>query len=101
MLRASNQSYAFFHTLLGNDTFLCPLVFASSCVVSAWAWVSEGMKSAADLHQKLGKAIEVEAVKPTHQVLSVHEKKRKSVSQKFSFLPCLSKISIFGPRSKR
>ncbi|XP_016020911.1 nostrin isoform X4 [Rousettus aegyptiacus] len=50
-----------------------------NCVVSAWAWVSEGMKSAADLHQKLGKAIEVEAVKPTHQVLSVHEKKRKSL----------------------
>ncbi|XP_067597736.1 nostrin isoform X3 [Pseudorca crassidens] len=50
-----------------------------NCVVSAWAWVSEGMKSAADLHQKLGKAIELEAVKPTHQVLSAHEKKRKSL----------------------
>ncbi|XP_036176420.1 nostrin isoform X4 [Myotis myotis] len=37
------------------------------------------MKSAADLHQKLGKAIELEAVKPTYQVLSVHEKKRKSL----------------------
>ncbi|XP_025790592.1 nostrin [Puma concolor] len=49
------------------------------CLVSAWAWVSEGMKSAADLHQKLGKAIELEAIKPTHQVLSVHEKKRKSL----------------------
>ncbi|XP_059962375.1 nostrin isoform X5 [Mesoplodon densirostris] len=50
-----------------------------NCVVSAWAWVSEGMKSAADLHQKLGKAIELEAVKPAHQVLSAHEKKRKSL----------------------
>ncbi|XP_028334565.1 nostrin isoform X4 [Physeter macrocephalus] len=50
-----------------------------NCLVSAWAWVSEGMKSAADLHQKLGKAIELEAVKPTHQVLSAHEKKRKSL----------------------
>ncbi|XP_048962219.1 nostrin isoform X6 [Canis lupus dingo] len=50
-----------------------------NCLVSAWAWVSEGMKSAADLHQKLGKAIELEAIKPTHQVLSVHEKKRKSL----------------------
>ncbi|XP_005857597.1 PREDICTED: nostrin isoform X3 [Myotis brandtii] len=50
-----------------------------NCVASAWAWVSEGMKSAADLHQKLGKAIELEAVKPTYQVLSVHEKKRKSL----------------------
>lgn len=50
-----------------------------NCVASAWAWVSEGMKSTAELHQKLGKAIELEAVKPTHQVLSVHEKKRKSL----------------------
>ncbi|EFB23779.1 hypothetical protein PANDA_004644, partial [Ailuropoda melanoleuca] len=50
-----------------------------NCLVSAWAWVSEGMKSAADLHQKLGKAIELEAIKPTHQVLSVHEKKKKSL----------------------
>ncbi|XP_004428280.1 PREDICTED: nostrin isoform X1 [Ceratotherium simum simum] len=50
-----------------------------NCLVSAWAWVSEGMKSAADLHQKLGKAIELEAIKPTHQILSVHEKKRKSL----------------------
>ncbi|KAF6115292.1 nitric oxide synthase trafficking [Phyllostomus discolor] len=54
-----------------------------NCVISAWAWVSEGMKSAADLHQKLGKAIELEAIKPTHQVLSVHEKKRKSLDNEF------------------
>ncbi|XP_054418707.1 nostrin isoform X2 [Pteronotus mesoamericanus] len=54
-----------------------------SCVVSAWAWVSEGMKSAADLHQKLGEAIELETIKPTHQVLSVHEKKRKSLDNEF------------------
>uniref|UniRef100_A0A8B9WIX6 Nostrin n=1 Tax=Bos mutus grunniens TaxID=30521 RepID=A0A8B9WIX6_BOSMU len=50
-----------------------------NCLVSAWAWVSEGMKSAGDLHQKLGKAIELEAIKPAHQVLSAHEKKRKSL----------------------
>ncbi|XP_012581422.1 PREDICTED: nostrin isoform X2 [Condylura cristata] len=50
-----------------------------NCLVSAWTWVSEGMKSAAELHQKLGKAIELEAIKPTHQVLSEHEKKRKSL----------------------
>ncbi|KAK2492929.1 hypothetical protein MC885_019754, partial [Smutsia gigantea] len=53
-----------------------------NCLVSVWAWVSEGMKSAADLHQKLSKAIELEAIKPTHQVLSVHEKKRKSAKKK-------------------
>uniref|UniRef100_A0AC11B0M6 Nitric oxide synthase trafficking n=1 Tax=Ovis aries TaxID=9940 RepID=A0AC11B0M6_SHEEP len=50
-----------------------------NCLASAWAWVSEGMKSAGDLHQKLGKAIELEAIKPAHQVLSAHEKKRKSL----------------------
>ncbi|XP_021491246.1 nostrin [Meriones unguiculatus] len=50
-----------------------------NCLSSAWAWASESMKSAADLHQKLGKAIELEAIKPTHQVLSVQEKKRKSL----------------------
>uniref|UniRef100_A0A8B9WID1 Nostrin n=1 Tax=Bos mutus grunniens TaxID=30521 RepID=A0A8B9WID1_BOSMU len=53
-----------------------------NCLVSAWAWVSEGMKSAGDLHQKLGKAIELEAIKPAHQVLSAHEKKRKSAKKK-------------------
>ncbi|XP_048201245.1 nostrin isoform X1 [Perognathus longimembris pacificus] len=50
-----------------------------NCLSSAWSWASEGMKSAADLHQKLGKAIELEAIKPTHQVLSRQEKKRKSL----------------------
>ncbi|XP_026309948.1 nostrin isoform X4 [Piliocolobus tephrosceles] len=50
-----------------------------SCISSAWAWASEGMKSTADLHQKLGKAIELEAIKPTYQVLNVQEKKRKSL----------------------
>ncbi|XP_053453460.1 nostrin isoform X2 [Nycticebus coucang] len=50
-----------------------------NCLSSAWAWASEGMKSTADLHQKLGKAIELEAIKPTYQVLNVQEKKRKSL----------------------
>ncbi|CAO2597196.1 Nostrin [Lemmus lemmus] len=50
-----------------------------NCLSTAWAWASESMKSAADLHQKLGKAIESEAIKPTHQVLSIQEKKRKSL----------------------
>nr|XP_007963453.2 nostrin isoform X2 [Chlorocebus sabaeus] len=53
-----------------------------SCISSAWAWASEGMKSTADLHQKLGKAIELEAIKPTYQVLNVQEKKRKSAKKK-------------------
>ncbi|XP_006153630.1 nostrin isoform X3 [Tupaia chinensis] len=50
-----------------------------NCLSSAWAWASEGMKSTAELHQKLGKAIELEAIKPTYQVLSIQEKKRKSL----------------------
>uniref|UniRef100_A0A5F9D2P4 Nitric oxide synthase trafficking n=1 Tax=Oryctolagus cuniculus TaxID=9986 RepID=A0A5F9D2P4_RABIT len=50
-----------------------------NCLSSAWAWAAEGMKSTADLHQKLGRAIELEAIKPTHQILSVQEKKRKSL----------------------
>uniref|UniRef100_A0A8C2MY49 Nostrin n=2 Tax=Cricetulus griseus TaxID=10029 RepID=A0A8C2MY49_CRIGR len=50
-----------------------------NCLSNAWAWASESMKSAADLHQKLGKAIELEAIKPTHQILSMQEKKRKSL----------------------
>ncbi|XP_007944752.1 nostrin [Orycteropus afer afer] len=50
-----------------------------NCISVAWAWASEGMKSTADLHQKLGKAIQLEAIKPTHQVLSVQEKKKKSL----------------------
>ncbi|XP_008587872.1 PREDICTED: nostrin isoform X2 [Galeopterus variegatus] len=50
-----------------------------NCLSSAWAWASEGMKSTADLHQKLGKAIELEAIKPTYQVLSAQEKKKKSL----------------------
>ncbi|XP_017375157.1 nostrin isoform X1 [Cebus imitator] len=54
-------------------------VLQQSCVSSAWAWASEGMKSTAELHQKLGKAIELEAIKPTYQVLNVQEKKRKSL----------------------
>nr|XP_005007722.1 LOW QUALITY PROTEIN: nostrin [Cavia porcellus] len=50
-----------------------------NCLSSAWTWASEGMKSTAELHQKLGKTIELEAIKPTHQVLNMQEKKRKSL----------------------
>ncbi|EHB17923.1 Nostrin [Heterocephalus glaber] len=50
-----------------------------NCLSSAWLWASEGMKSTAELHQRLGKAIELEAIKPTYQVLSMQEKKRKSL----------------------
>uniref|UniRef100_A0A2K5F9X8 Nostrin n=1 Tax=Aotus nancymaae TaxID=37293 RepID=A0A2K5F9X8_AOTNA len=56
-----------------------------NCVSSAWAWASEGMKSTwvcykySTSNLKLGKAIELEAIKPTYQVLNVQEKKRKSL----------------------
>ncbi|XP_056649956.1 nostrin isoform X3 [Monodelphis domestica] len=50
-----------------------------NCICGAWAFASESMKSAADLHQKLGKAIQSEAIKPTHQVLSAQEKKKRTL----------------------
>ncbi|KAM6178333.1 nostrin [Rhynchocyon petersi] len=50
-----------------------------NCLSNAWTWASEGMKSTAELHQNLGKAIQLEAIKPTHQILSIQEKKRKSL----------------------
>ncbi|XP_074159296.1 nostrin isoform X1 [Sminthopsis crassicaudata] len=50
-----------------------------NCICSTWAYASESMKSAADLHQKLGKAIQLEAIKPTHQVLNAQEKKKKTL----------------------
>ncbi|XP_074071881.1 nostrin isoform X2 [Macrotis lagotis] len=50
-----------------------------NCICGAWAYASESMKSSADLHEKLGKAIELEAIKPTHQVLSAQEKKKRTL----------------------
>ncbi|XP_044525748.1 nostrin isoform X2 [Gracilinanus agilis] len=54
-------------------------ILQQSCICGAWAFASESMKSAADLHQKLGKAIQSEAIKPTHQVLSAQEKKKRTL----------------------
>ncbi|XP_033022421.1 nostrin isoform X1 [Lacerta agilis] len=50
-----------------------------SYICSAWQCVSEGMKSASDLHKKLGKAIQMEAVSPTNHVLEEHEKRKKAL----------------------
>ncbi|KAM6175236.1 nostrin isoform 2-T2 [Erethizon dorsatum] len=77
-----NKAYKSLKELSQNGENFCKQitsVLQQSCLSSAWAWASEGMKSAAELHQKLGKAIELEAIKPTHQVLSMQEKKRKSL----------------------
>ncbi|XP_027721743.1 nostrin isoform X1 [Vombatus ursinus] len=48
-----------------------------NCICGAWTFASESMKSTADLHQKLGKAIQSEAIKPTNQILSAQEKKKR------------------------
>ncbi|KAK7796190.1 hypothetical protein U0070_001485, partial [Myodes glareolus] len=77
-----NKVYKSLKELAQNGENFCKQitsVLQQSCLSTAWAWASESMKSAADLHQKLGKAIESEAIKPTHQVLSMQEKKRKSL----------------------
>ncbi|KAM3853749.1 nostrin [Vipera latastei] len=41
--------------------------------------VSEELKSASDLHRKLGKAIQTEAINPMNRILQDHEKKKKIV----------------------
>ncbi|XP_069472359.1 nostrin isoform X2 [Ambystoma mexicanum] len=48
-----------------------------NCIYDAFACVSEEMCSTGDLHQKLGMAIQLEAIKPTVQILEEHDKKRK------------------------
>uniref|UniRef100_A0A2D4M4W5 F-BAR domain-containing protein n=2 Tax=Micrurus spixii TaxID=129469 RepID=A0A2D4M4W5_9SAUR len=41
--------------------------------------VSEELKSESDLHRKLGKAIQTEAINPMNRILQDHEKKKKIV----------------------
>ncbi|XP_015277744.1 PREDICTED: nostrin isoform X2 [Gekko japonicus] len=48
-------------------------------ICGAWYCVSEGMKSTSDLHCKLGKAIQTEAINPMKRILDEHEKKKKSL----------------------
>ncbi|XP_077175918.1 nostrin isoform X2 [Paroedura picta] len=48
-------------------------------ICGAWNCVSEGMKSTSDLHCKLGKAIQTEAINPTKRILDEHEKKKKAL----------------------
>ncbi|XP_034989068.1 nostrin isoform X2 [Zootoca vivipara] len=54
-------------------------ILQQSYICSAWQCVSEGMKSASDLHKKLGKAIQMEAISPTNHVLEEHEKRKKAL----------------------
>ncbi|XP_042306173.1 nostrin [Sceloporus undulatus] len=48
-------------------------------ICSTWLCVSEGMKSASDLHRKLGKDIQMEAISPTNHILVEHEKRKKAL----------------------
>ncbi|XP_030065336.1 nostrin isoform X2 [Microcaecilia unicolor] len=50
-----------------------------NCIYQAWECASEEMNATADLHRKLGTAIQLEAIKPTNQVLVEHEKTRKTL----------------------
>ncbi|KAM9305973.1 nostrin [Gastrophryne carolinensis] len=50
-----------------------------NCIHTAWACASEEMMATAEVHKKLGMAIQQEAIKPTNQVLDEHEKKRKKL----------------------
>ncbi|XP_060634507.2 nostrin [Anolis sagrei] len=51
-------------------------------ICSTWLCVSEGMKSASDLHRKLGKDIQMEALSPTNHILVEHEKRKKTLDNK-------------------
>ncbi|KAJ7345676.1 hypothetical protein JRQ81_001626 [Phrynocephalus forsythii] len=46
-------------------------------ICSSWICVSDGMKSASDLHKKLGKDLQTEAINPTNHILAEHEKRKK------------------------
>ncbi|XP_063284700.1 nostrin [Pelobates fuscus] len=50
-----------------------------NCIHDAWTCASEEMKTTAEVHKKLGTAIQTEAIKPTNQVLDEHDKRRKKL----------------------
>ncbi|XP_029463759.1 nostrin [Rhinatrema bivittatum] len=50
-----------------------------NCIYEAWAIASKEMSSTADLHCKLGTAIQLEAIKPTNQVLAEQKKNKKAL----------------------
>ncbi|KAM8933490.1 nostrin [Pelodytes ibericus] len=50
-----------------------------NCINDAWTCASEEMKTTAEVHKKLGTAIQTEAIKPTNQVLEEHDKRRKKL----------------------
>ncbi|XP_068101694.1 nostrin [Hyperolius riggenbachi] len=50
-----------------------------NCINNAWECASEEMKAAAEVHRRLGTAIQQEAIKPTNQILEEHDKRRKKL----------------------
>ncbi|DBA13636.1 TPA: hypothetical protein GDO54_018431, partial [Pyxicephalus adspersus] len=60
--------------------FLQIFIFISfSCINTAWACAAEEMKATAEVHKKLGTAIQQDAIKPTNQILEEHDKRRKKL----------------------
>ncbi|XP_063174295.1 nostrin [Candoia aspera] len=52
-----------------------------NCIHSTSLCVSEELKSASDLHRKLGKTIQTESINPMNRILQDHEKKKKIVDK--------------------
>ncbi|KAM5153207.1 nostrin [Mantella aurantiaca] len=50
-----------------------------NCINSAWTCAAEEMKTTAEVHKKLGTAIQQDAIKPTNQILEDHDKRRKKL----------------------
>lgn len=50
-----------------------------NCINSAWACAAEEMKATAEVHKKLGTAMQQDAIKPTNQILEEHDKRRKKL----------------------
>ncbi|KAM4626400.1 nostrin [Discoglossus pictus] len=50
-----------------------------NCINNAWTCASEEMRTTAEVHKKLGTAIQLEAIKPTNQVLEEHDKRKRKL----------------------
>ncbi|KAM4697415.1 nostrin [Rhinophrynus dorsalis] len=51
----------------------------NNCINNAWTCASEEMRTTAEVHKKLGTVIQLEAIKPTNQVLEEHDKRKKKL----------------------
>ncbi|MEE6489511.1 hypothetical protein FKM82_015599 [Ascaphus truei] len=50
-----------------------------NCINNAWTCASQEMRTTAEVHKNLGMAIQLEAIKPTNQVLEEQEKRKKKL----------------------